>query len=152
MWAAGDAAATRGRPLTPVASSEGSVAASNMLTGATTAPDYTGVSSTVFTIPELTGVGMTEAAAREAGHDVDVRFSDTGSWYSNYRVGEKAAAAKIIVDAGDDRILGAHLFGPEYAEAVNVFSMAIALGLTAEQLRAIQASYPSVGSDVASML
>lgn len=152
VWAAGDAAATRGRPLTPVASSEGSVAASNMLTGAETAPDYTGVSSTVFTIPELTGVGMTEAAAREAGHHIDVRFSDTGSWYSNYRVGEKAAAAKIIVDADDDRILGAHLFGPEYAEAVNVFSMAIALGLTAEQLRAMPASYPSVGSDVASML
>ena len=53
VYAAGVAADTPGRPLTPVAVFEGKIAASNMLKGTAKVPDYTGVPTTVFTIPEL---------------------------------------------------------------------------------------------------
>ena len=52
-FAAGDVAASPGKPLTPVAVFEGKIAASNMLKDKRTEPDYTGVPSVVFTIPEL---------------------------------------------------------------------------------------------------
>lgn len=152
VFAAGDSADTKGMPLTPVAVIEGKVAASNMLKDAQTAPDYVGIPTAVFTVPELARVGMLEAEAREAGHDVDVRFTDTGGWYSNYRIGEKSAAAKVLVDKLDDKILGAHLFGPEYGELINFFGLAIKLGLTAKQLKSMTAVYPSVGSDLGSLL
>jgi pyruvate/2-oxoglutarate dehydrogenase complex dihydrolipoamide dehydrogenase (E3) component len=74
--AAGDAAASPGWPLTPVASLEGEVVAANLLEGNHETPDYTGVPSAVFTIPELARVGLLEAEAREQGLDVDVRFTD----------------------------------------------------------------------------
>jgi glutathione reductase (NADPH) len=64
VYAAGDAAATAGPPLTPVASLEGQVVASNLLDGNTRTPDYTGVPSAVFTIPALARVGLDEAEAR----------------------------------------------------------------------------------------
>src|SRR3546814_4829694 len=87
-----DSADTAGMPLTPVAVIEAKVAASNMLNGTTTAPNYTGIPTAVFTIPELARVGMLEAEARDRGIDLTVRHSDTSGWYSNYRVGETTAA------------------------------------------------------------
>ncbi|WP_141336929.1 dihydrolipoyl dehydrogenase family protein [Ornithinimicrobium kibberense] len=152
VYAAGDAASTPGMPLTPVAVFEGKVAASNMLKGTTTAPDYTGVPTAVFTIPELTRVGLLEDEALARGIDINVRYSDTSSWYSNYRIGETTAAAKILIDRSTDTIVGAHLLGPEYAELVNTLALAMKLGLTTRQLKSMTAAYPTVGSDLGSML
>lgn len=152
VYAAGDAAHTPGPPLTPVAAIEGKVAASNMLKGGTVAPDYTGIPSAVFTVPELTKVGLLEQEARAQGIDLDVRHSDTSRWFSNYRIGETTAAAKILIDRATDRIVGAHLFGPEYAELVNTIALAMKTGLTARQVRSMTAAYPSVGSDLGHLL
>jgi glutathione reductase (NADPH) len=152
VYAAGDSAATAGLPLTPVAVFEATVAASNMLHGTATAPDYTGVPAAVFTIPELTRVGLSEQEARDRGVDIQVRYRDTGAWYSNYRIGETVAASKILIDRASDRIVGAHLLGPEYGELINVFALAIKLGLTSRQLRSMPAAYPTIGSDLGSML
>ncbi len=152
IYAAGDAADTPGAPLTPVAVFEGKVAASNMLRNRSTSPDYTGIATAVFTIPELTRVGLLEAEARDAGLDLDVRFTDTSGWYSNYRIGETTAAAKILVDRASDTIVGAHMLGPEYGELINICALAIKLGLTTRQLKSMSAAYPTVGSDLGSML
>ncbi|MCA1288596.1 dihydrolipoyl dehydrogenase family protein [Salipiger bermudensis] len=152
VFAAGDCADTDGMPLTPVAVIEGKVAASNMLKDTQTAPDYAGIPTAVFTVPEVARVGMLESEARDAGYDVDVRFTDTGDWYSNYRIGETSAAAKVLVDKSNGKILGAHLFGPEYGELINFFGLAIKLGLAAKQLKSMTAAYPSVGSDLGSLL
>jgi glutathione reductase (NADPH) len=79
VYAAGDSADTKGMPLTPVAVIEGKVAASNMLKNAQTTPDYAGIPTAVFTVPELARVGMLEAEAKEAGYDVNVRFTTARS-------------------------------------------------------------------------
>ncbi len=152
VWAAGDSANTAGMPLTPVAVSEAKVAVSNMIKGTTTAPDYAGIPTAVFTIPELVRVGLLESEAREQGIDLEIRYSDTSNWYSNYRIGERTSAAKILIDKSNDLIVGVHLFGPEYGELINTFGLAIKLGLTTSQLRSATAAYPTVGSDLGSML
>jgi glutathione reductase (NADPH) len=149
IFAAGDTAASPGKPLTPVAVFEGKIAASNMLKDKRTEPDYTGVPSVVFTIPELARVGMLEKEARETC-DVDVSFTDTSGWFSQKRLGESHAGAKIITGK-DGKILGAHMFGPDYAELINVFSLAIKLGLTAAQVKSMPAAYPTGASDIGSM-
>ncbi|MGH1525382.1 dihydrolipoyl dehydrogenase family protein [Leifsonia sp. L25] len=152
VYAAGDAAHTQGQPLTPVAAIEGKVAASNMLKDAAVVPDYTGIPTAVFTVPELAAVGLLEDEVRAQGIDVDVRYSDTSAWFSNYRIGEPAAAAKILIDRATDRIVGAHLFGPEYAELVNTIALAMKTGLSTRQVKSMTAAYPSVGSDLGSLL
>ena len=152
VYAAGDSAASLGAPLTPVAVFEGKVAASNMLKGNHLTPDYRGVPSAVFTIPELTRIGLTEAEAKGQGLDVRVQYSDTSGWYSNLRVGETDAAAKVLIDDRTDEIVGAHLLGPEYAEIVNFFGLAMRLGLKTADLKKLVAAYPTVGSDLGSML
>jgi glutathione reductase (NADPH) len=152
VWAAGDSADTAGMPLTPVAVSEAKVAASNMLKDTTTTPDYTGIPTAVFTIPELVRVGLSETEAREQNIDLAVRYSDTSGWYSSYRVGETTAAAKILIDRTTDTVVGAHLLGPGAGELVNTLGLAIKLGLTTHQLKSATAAYPTHGSDLGSML
>ena len=152
VYAAGDAANTAGLPLTPVAVFEAKVAASNMLKSAVSVPDYAATPTAVFTIPELVRVGMLEHEARESGLDIDVRYSDTSRWYSNYRIGETAGASKIIIDKSTQRVVGAHLFGSEYAELANTFSLAMKHGLTTGAIKSMKSTYPSIGSDLASML
>lgn len=152
VYAAGDAADTAGPPLTPVAVFEAKVAASNMLNSGSTVPDYAATPTAVFTIPELVRIGMLEHEARDSGLNIDVRHSDTSRWYSNYRIGETAGAAKIIIDRKTGHLLGVHLFGSGYAELANTFSLAMKHGLTTRELKSMTPTYPSVGSDLDSML
>jgi glutathione reductase (NADPH) len=148
VYAAGDAADTPALPLTPVAVIEGKVVASNMLKRAQTVPDYTGVPSVVFTVPELARVGMLEEEARTSDRTIDVRFTHTSDWYANMRIGETSAAVKIIVDTERDTFLGAHMFGPGYGELINIIGLAMKLGLTTRQITSMPAAYPSLGSDL----
>nr|WP_304608314.1 hypothetical protein [Iamia sp. SCSIO 61187] len=123
-----------------------------MLKNTTIVPDYHGVPTAVFTIPELARVGLLEADARQKDIDLDIRYTDTADWYSNYRTGETTAAAKILVDTSTDTIVGAHMLGPEYGELINFCALAIKLGLTTRQLKSMTAAYPTVTSDLGSML
>jgi glutathione reductase (NADPH) len=63
VYAAGDAAASDGFPLTPTAMYEGSIAANNLINGNTVRTNYKGLPSVVFTIPTLASVGMQEKEA-----------------------------------------------------------------------------------------
>ncbi|MDX6749738.1 NAD(P)/FAD-dependent oxidoreductase [Geminicoccaceae bacterium 1502E] len=152
VYAAGDAVLAGGPPLTPVAGLEAKVVAANLLAGNREKSDYTGVPSAVFTIPSLARVGLLESEAREQGLDVTCTFSDMRDWFSIRRTGETHAAAKVLVEKGTDRILGAHLLGPDAGDLVNIFAIAIRGGLRACDLRDYPSAYPTAASDVGSML
>src|SRR6266700_1257476 len=67
VYAAGDAVASGGFPLTPVAGMQGDIVARNLLEGNRHTPNYTGMPSVVFTTPPLARGGLDEAAARAQG-------------------------------------------------------------------------------------
>jgi glutathione reductase (NADPH) len=152
VYAAGDAAASGGPPLTPVADYEGAIVASNLLRGNHTKPNYTGIPTVVFSIPPAASVGLREAEAREQGLKFRVKKEMTSTWYSSQRVGEKYSGYKVMVEEGTDRILGAHLLGGEAGEIINIFALAIHSGIPATDLKHTIFSYPTHGSDVTSML
>ncbi len=135
LYAAGDVADSGGLPLTPVASYEGSLVATNLIQGNVLRSNYSGVPSVVFTIPALASVGMHEKEAKEYGLRFRVKHENTASWASSRRVGETCSGFKVLVEEGSNRILGAHLVGPHAEEIINIFSMAIRLGLTAKDLQ-----------------
>ncbi len=153
IYAAGDCTLPPGAlPLTPVAAHEGFIVASNLLHGNTKRPDYRGIPSVVFTEPPLAMVGLTEVQARQQGRDIRVKCEDTPRWFSNRRVQESAAMYKTIVDNDTDHILGAHLLGPDAADVINIFALAVRHGLTATDLRHMTYAYPTSSSDVSHML
>lgn len=153
VYAAGDCTRPPGSlPLTPVAAHEGLVAASNLLHGDTKRPDYRGVPSAVFTIPPLAAVGLTEAEAHQQRLRVRVKREDTAGWFSNRRVQQPAAMFKTLVDEESGRIVGAHLLGPDAADVINVFALAVRHGLTATDLKHMMYAYPTSTSDVSHMV
>jgi len=109
IWAFGDAI---GRHMFKhVANYETEVAWYNFL-GQRDPVNYSAVPYAVFTHPQVASVGMTEAEAREKGHELLVGHYD-------YRDTAKGAAmeieegfVKVIVEDGTYRILGAHIIGP----------------------------------------
>jgi glutathione reductase (NADPH) len=152
VYAAGDAVASGGFPLTPVAGMQGSVVASNLLNGNHRTPNYTGIPSVVFTTPPLARVGLTEEAAKEQGLRFAVRSGDTSDWYTSRRVGLRHTGFKTLVEEGTQRILGAHLLGPHAEEVINLFGLAIRKGMGAHDLTDMVYAYPTGASDLDSML
>ena len=59
---------------------------------------------------------------------------------------------KSIVERDSDRIVGMHLLGPDAAEVINLFAIAIRQGVTARDLKQQLFAYPTSGSDVPYML
>ena len=152
VYAAGDAAASGGAPLTPVASHDGTVVASNLLKGNHQKPNYYATPTVAFTIPPLASVGLTESEARTQGLKFRVKQEMTSSWYSSRRVGETCSGFKTLVEEGTDRILGAHLLGGQAEEVINLFAVAMRSGMSATDLKHAIFSYPTHGSDVPYML
>jgi len=152
VYAAGDAAATGGPPLTPVANYDGTIVAANLVKGNQQKPNYVGIPTVVFTIPPLASVGLSERAAREQGLKYRVKKEMTSTWYSSRRVAEKYSGYKVLVEEGTDRILGAHLLGGQVEEVINLFAVAIRSGICAADLKHILFAYPTHGSDVPYML
>jgi glutathione reductase (NADPH) len=153
IYAAGDVAASGGLPLTPVATYEGRLVATNLIKGNVLKSNYSGLPSVVFTIPPLTSVGMQEKEAKEAGFRFRTKYENTASWASSRRVGESCSGFKVLIEEDSNRILGAHILGPHAEEVINIFSMAIRLGLTAKDLGdPLLYTYPTNTSDVVYML
>jgi glutathione reductase (NADPH) len=152
VYAAGDAAASGGPPLAPVASYEGQIVAANLLKGNHKRPNYLGIPSVVFTIPPLAAVGLSERGAREQNFKFRVKKEMTSTWYSSRRVAETYSGYKVLVEEGTDRILGAHILGNEAGEVINLFALAIRSGIRATDLKHTLFAYPTSGSNMARML
>jgi glutathione reductase (NADPH) len=152
VYAAGDAAASGGPPLAPVASYEGQIVAANLLQGNHQRPNYLGIPAVVFSIPPLAAVGLSERGASEQKLKFRVKTEMTSTWYSSRRVAETYSGYKVLVEEGTDRILGAHILGSEAAEVINLFALAIRSGMHAADLKHMLFAYPTSGSNMARML
>lgn len=151
VHAAGDAAGGP-LPLTPVAALEAHAVVDNLLEKRDATVDYTGIPSAVFTLPPLARVGLQEADARAQGLTFRVKHDSVPGWYTARRLNESCYGYKVLVEEGSERILGAHLIGPDAAEVINLFGFAMRSGLTADAIRHATFTYPTAASDIESML
>jgi glutathione reductase (NADPH) len=152
VYAAGDAAAGGGLPLTPVAGTEGEIVAENLLKGNHRRADFAGLASMAYTTPPLASVGLSEAQAGERRFKYRVNQGDTAGWYSSRRLAADFSAYKVLVEEGTDRILGAHILGPHAEEQVNVLALAMRTGLRAPDIKNALYAYPTGSSDLEYML
>lgn len=152
VYAAGDAASSSGKPLTPVAGYESNIAASNLLEGNRRKAEYPAQPTVVFTLPPIASAGLSEAEAREQEMNIEVNFQKTDGWYSSKRINESHSAVKTILEKESGHILGAHILGSNAEEIINLFALAINNGLTASDLKKMIYAYPTHGSDIPYMV
>ena len=138
--------------LSPVATYEGRLVGRNIVEGAKHKPDYAGLPSSVYTVPALATVGLSEAKAKEQGLKTRVQVNDMEYWFSTRTFAETVAWSKIIVEEDTDRVVGAHLVGHAGEELINVFGLAMKHGITATEIRDFVYAYPTFSADIKSML
>ena len=84
--------------------------------------------------PQVASVGLTEAKAREAGHQVKVgRFPFMGNGKA-IALGEPDGLIKTIFDAKTGQLLGAHMIGAEVTELIQGYVIAMTLETTEQEL------------------
>lgn len=87
----------------------------------------------IFTDPEFVSIGLTEARAREAGHEVRVG-KGTYSGGRARAMGEERGGVRVIVDATTGAILGAHVLAHHGADLIHPVAVAMRAGVSAADL------------------
>lgn len=148
VWAAGDCVAGSPR-FTSLADHQGRVAAHNAL-GALPLRDAieTVVPTAVFTDPELGRVGLTEAAARHAGHAVRAETVPMRDLARAVITGETAGAVKLVADAATGRMLGGSVLAAGGGELLGEIALAVRLGLTCHAIADTLHAYPTFSEGV----
>ncbi len=108
-WAIGDAVGGEHRrfQFTHVATYDGPQVAENILAGGTNRPTYGAMPRVTFTDPEVAGAGLTEAQARERGHDVHTHVKLIRELGKARAVGETEGFVKVVLDRPTRKLLGA---------------------------------------------
>jgi len=151
VYAIGDCAAA-GIMLATVGDDHGKIAAKNILGGNKIAVDHGKIATSVFTIPSMGSVGLTEDEAKAAGHEFRVNSGSTAEWVSSERIGEEHGAYKVLIDNKTGLLLGAHLVRHNAAEVINTFALAIAHDIPADTLANFLWAYPTSTSDLKRMV
>lgn len=122
IWAIGDV--TGKFLLAHVASAMGVIAAENIAGVETVTIDYRMVPRATYCQPQVASFGLTEAQAKEAGHEVKTgrfAFQPNGKALG---LGDYAGFVKLVVDAKYGELLGAHMIGPEVTELLPELTLA----------------------------
>ncbi len=139
VWAAGDV--TGALQFVYVAAYEGAMAAENALNGASGKVDLRAVPSVVFTSPQIATVGLSEARARAAGHDVKASVLPLSAVPRAIVNRDVQGVFKLVSDASNGRILGAQIVADNAGEVIYAASLAVKFNLTVTDLVGTFAPY-----------
>lgn len=146
IYAIGDVIPTP--QLAHVASAEAIVAAEHMA-GAPTRPiNYRTVPSCTYSNPEVASVGLTEAAAREAGYDVVVgKFPFSASGKARI-LDASDGFVKIVSEKRYDEVLGVHILGPHATELIAEAGLMLQTECTTEEVARLMHAHPTLSESV----
>jgi glutathione reductase (NADPH) len=137
--------------LTPVALREGHSFADRQFGEKNWRVDYNAIPSAVFSNPPLGSVGMTEAQARNAYGQVKIYTSDFRPMKNVLAGRNERALYKLVVDASSDRVVGAHMIGPDAPEILQAVAIAVKAGLTKAQFDDTMALHPTMSEELVLM-
>jgi dihydrolipoamide dehydrogenase len=137
VYAIGDVVTVGGRPhaqLAHVASHEG-IGVAERLAGKHVEPlNYDQVPSATYCMPEVAGVGLTEAEAKKRGYEVKVGRFPFANIAKPRIIGQDGGLVKIVSEAKYDEVLGVHIVGPHATDLISEACVALRLESTTEEL------------------
>jgi glutathione reductase (NADPH) len=133
--------------LTPVATAEGTALARTLFGGQPSRVDYDGIPSCIFSQPSLATVGLTEQAARAAGRDILVFRTAFTPMKQTLGGRSEKMLLKLVVDRATDRVLGAHMVGPDAGEIIQGIAIAMKAGATKAMFDATIGIHPTAAEE-----
>ncbi|MFM8322768.1 MAG: dihydrolipoyl dehydrogenase [Chloroflexota bacterium] len=142
IWAIGDVTAKL--MLAHVGSAQGIVCAENIAGHETITLNYEMMPRATYCSPQIASFGLTEAQAKERGHEIKVgRFPFQANGKA-LGLGESSGWVKLITDAKYGEILGAHLVGPEVTELLPELTLAQMMELTPAEIARNVHAHPTL--------
>jgi dihydrolipoamide dehydrogenase len=146
VWAVGDVVATP--QLAHVGFAEAIVVVKSILGEPVVPVAYDRVPWAIYCHPEVAFAGLTEAAAREAGHDVVVKKDPFGGNSRARIIGDTEGMVKVVAERRPDgatgRILGVHMVGPWVTEQLGAGYLAVNWEATADEVAQFIQPHPSL--------
>ena len=137
--------------LTPVATMEGHAFADTFFGDNERLADHENVPSAVFSQPPVSSVGLSAEQARE-------RFTKVDTYTSEFRIlkhtlteNTERTLMKLVVNADNDKVVGAHMVGPDAAEIMQGIAIAIKAGATKSDFNATVGIHPSTAEEFCTM-
>jgi len=137
--------------LTPVAIHEGMAVAATLFAGRPTSPDHADVPTAVFSQPSIGTVGLTESAARERYGALDVYRTSFRPLRHTLTGREEKTMMKLVVDRASQRVVGAHMVGPDAGEIIQGIAIAIKLRATKADFDRTIGIHPTAAEEFVTM-
>jgi len=131
IYAIGDVV---GPPLFAHKASKDGIIAAEVIAGMNSEASYRGIAWSIFTDPEISSVGLTEAQAKEKGYDPLVGKFPFTALGRALLAGETEGFVKIVADKKSELVLGVHVVGPEASDIISEAALAIEMGATLEDI------------------
>jgi dihydrolipoamide dehydrogenase len=145
IYAIGDAIA--GAMLAHKAEDEG-YALAEMLAGQKPHINYDAIPGVVYTWPEVAAVGAAEEALKAAGTAYKVgKFPFMANGRAR-AMGATEGFVKVLSDKATDKVLGAHIIGPDAGTLIAEIAIAIEFGASAEDIARVSHAHPSLNEAV----
>ena len=139
--------------LTPVAIEQGRVFADNFFGNSKRKVNYKFIPKAVFTIPEISSVGLSEQEAKENYTNANIRvyrceFTPmSNTFYKN----KSKCMLKLIVNKLNDEILGCHMFGDSASEIIQMAAISLNKGVTKKEFDLTMALHPTISEEFVTM-
>jgi len=141
IWAIGDVVG--GLMLAHKAEEEG-IAATEIMAGKAGHVNYRTVPGVVYTHPEFASVGLTEAEAKRAGHEVSIGKFPMSANGRAKSIDETDGVVKIVGDAKTDRLLGVQVLAPHASDMIAECVMAMEMAASVEDVARTNHAHPTL--------
>ena len=134
--------------LTPIAIREGHAVADTLFGGRPTPVHHHNIPTAVFAQPPAASVGLSEEVARAAGHAVQVFAARFRPMRHTLTGRAQQVLLKLVVDAGDRKVLGVHMVGPDAPEIIQAAAIAVTMGATKDDFDRTFAIHPTTAEEL----
>ena len=137
--------------LTPVATAEAMWLAKTLFRNQPTPVDHENIPTAVFADPNLASVGLSEERARERFGNIDVYKASFRGLKLSLTDKSERTFMKLVVDQATQRVVGAHMVGPDAGEIIQGVAIAVKLGATKAQFDATIGIHPTAAEEFVTM-
>lgn len=149
IWAVGDV--TDRVQLTPVAIHEAMCFVATEFRGEPQRPDHDMIPTAVFSHPEIGTVGLSEEDAAKQFEKLHVFRANFRPMKHTLSGRDSRMLMKLIVDAGSNKVIGAHVLGPDAGEMAQILAIPMKMGCTKADFDRTMALHPSAAEELVTM-
>lgn len=137
--------------LTPVAIHEAMCFIETEFRGNAISPDHDLIATAVFSQPEIGTVGMSEEEAAKAFDDLEIYRAEFRPMKATLSGRQEKTIMKLVVNASDRKVLGAHILGHEAGEMAQLLGISLKAGVTKDDFDRTMAVHPTASEELVTM-